>query len=317
VTVRRGDQVRVRSRDDILATLDRDGAVDGLPFMPEMLKFCGKELPIYSVAHKTCDTVERQGRLRELDNAVHLAGARCDGSAHGGCQAGCLLFWHESWLEGLGMADAVRHDPPQATVDTLHEHTQAGEFYRCQATEMRHASRPLPSYKLSQYVKDFRSGNSRPRMFAKGMLITFFNLFQWVVSARLPRRLRPFGGRTWPFFRGTGAGTRVPSGDLQPGDMVEVRPMAEILPTLNADNRNGGLLFDSEMMPFCGQRARVERRIEQIIDEPTGKMIKLRDCLVLEDVVCPGTYHGLCPRGGLPYWRETWLKKVDQSSAKE
>ncbi len=313
MTVRRGDVVRVKSQEEILATLDRNGAVDGLPFMPEMLKFAGKQLPVFSVAHKTCDTVDRLGRMRELDNTVHLVGARCDGSAHGGCQAGCLLFWHESWVEGTGFT-AQENDPPLATVETLQSVTQHGDLYSCQATEMRHASRPLPSYKLSQYVKDIRTRNVALGAYLKGLLITFFNLFQWVVAPRLPRRVRPFGGRVWPFYRGTGDGARVPSGELQPGDLVEVRPRAEILSTLNAANKNGGLLFDSEMLPFCGARARVDRRIDQIIDEPTGKMIKLRDCLVLEDVVCPGTYHAFCPRGGLPYWRETWLKKVDESA---
>jgi hypothetical protein len=34
---RAGDFVEVRSGEDILATLDQDGCVDGMPFMPEML----------------------------------------------------------------------------------------------------------------------------------------------------------------------------------------------------------------------------------------------------------------------------------------
>jgi hypothetical protein len=34
-----------------------------------------------------------------MENAVHLTGVRCDGQAHGGCQAGCLIYWKEAWLK--------------------------------------------------------------------------------------------------------------------------------------------------------------------------------------------------------------------------
>ena len=38
---RPGDLVEVKSADEILATLDADGTLDHLPFMPEMVEFCG------------------------------------------------------------------------------------------------------------------------------------------------------------------------------------------------------------------------------------------------------------------------------------
>ena len=39
---RAGDWVEVKSAKEILATLDDKGRLDHLPFMPEMLQFCGK-----------------------------------------------------------------------------------------------------------------------------------------------------------------------------------------------------------------------------------------------------------------------------------
>jgi len=39
--VRAGDRVELRSPAEILATLDGNGALDGVPFMPEMLEFFG------------------------------------------------------------------------------------------------------------------------------------------------------------------------------------------------------------------------------------------------------------------------------------
>ena len=37
-----GDWVEVRSKEEILKTLDSNGQLDGMPFMPEMLAFCGR-----------------------------------------------------------------------------------------------------------------------------------------------------------------------------------------------------------------------------------------------------------------------------------
>jgi Protein of unknown function (DUF4038)/Putative collagen-binding domain of a collagenase len=58
---RTGDLVEVLSKEDILATLDQHGRVDGMPFMPEMLEYCGKKFRVGAVAHKTCDTVRKRG----------------------------------------------------------------------------------------------------------------------------------------------------------------------------------------------------------------------------------------------------------------
>ena len=87
--LRVGDLVEVRSAEEIMATLDERGELENLPFMPEMLKFCGKRLTVHKVAHKLCDTISQSG-LQKMENAVHLTGARCDGASHGGCEAACL-----------------------------------------------------------------------------------------------------------------------------------------------------------------------------------------------------------------------------------
>src|SRR5215475_2179950 len=92
-----GDWVEVRSKEEILATLDSSSQLDGMPFMPEMFAFCGRRLQVYKRAHKTCDTVFPV-RSRRVERAVHLE-TRCNGEAHGGCQAACLIFWKEAWLK--------------------------------------------------------------------------------------------------------------------------------------------------------------------------------------------------------------------------
>ena len=56
-----GDVVEVRSRAEILATLDANGEHDNMPFMTEMLQYCGKRLTVGKVAHKACDPLSRGG----------------------------------------------------------------------------------------------------------------------------------------------------------------------------------------------------------------------------------------------------------------
>src|ERR1700743_2110185 len=92
--LRVGEWVEVRSKAEILQTLDKDGSLDGMPFMPEMFAYCGKRFQVHKRAHKTCDTVFPV-RGRRVDQAVHLE-TRCDGQAHGGCQGSFLLFWKDA-----------------------------------------------------------------------------------------------------------------------------------------------------------------------------------------------------------------------------
>src|SRR5712664_852458 len=97
-----GELIEVRSREEILSTLDPTGKLDAMPFMPEMLQYCGKRFRVFKRADKTCDNI-KQWSLRRVKNAVHLTGLRCDGTSHGNCDAGCLLFWNEAWLKKVDL----------------------------------------------------------------------------------------------------------------------------------------------------------------------------------------------------------------------
>ena len=48
---RRGQHVTVRDLDDILATLDADGKLEGMPFMPEMTPLC-RQLHVFAARRK-------------------------------------------------------------------------------------------------------------------------------------------------------------------------------------------------------------------------------------------------------------------------
>jgi len=313
--VRRGSRVRVADAAAILATLDENGRLDGLPFMPEMVKWAGDTLEVSARADKACDTIEFDGR-RRMKAAVHLGGTRCDGSAHGGCQAGCLLFWKEEWLRPAADEPSPAEPADDGALAALSASTQGvvdgTERFYCQATELRGATTPLPWWGPGQFVRDVRSGNIGLLRLGHGLLVWAFNMYQALSKRVLPGRLRLREGRWYPFIFGTSAQMQpAPPLDLQPGELVEVKSFEEIRATLDSTGRNRGLTFDGEMTPYCGRRFRVLRRVERIIDERTGRMLRLpKDCIVLDGVVCQGIYHLFCPRAIYPYWREVWLRRI-------
>lgn len=323
--LRVGDRVRVKSRDEILATLDEGGRVDGLPFMPEMLAFAGGTFVVDAVVHRTCDTVKTSGTsgtTRGMARTVHLEGLRCDGSGHGGCQARCLLYWKEEWLEPVPPGEtpvSVRLEPAEVPAvlanATLREGSTADEpLYSCQATELLGASHFVSPRKLGPWVDDVRSGNARLRTAVASAAVLVFNKWQRL-STRLPRPLRIQDGRSWPSYVPTGEKRTYPPLDLQPGELVEVKSKAEIEATLNEKGELRGLRFAAEMLPYCGKRARVLARVDRIIDEKTGRMLRLRDCIILDRVWCEGTFRALCRRKIYTYWREAWLRRVDEPEA--
>jgi hypothetical protein len=323
--LRAGEIVEVRSEEEILRTLDADGKLEGLPFMPEMLGFCGQRYRVRARAHKACDTVTWQ-QFRRMESAVHLEELRCDGSAHGGCQAGCLLFWKEAWLrrvdtrEGTTPLESVT-EAAGASKEALLAATEVGKneagatLYACQATELLRASQGLlPWWDPSQYVEDVRSGNSTAPRVVRALLVGLFNRFQRANARLLPRFCLIRGCKRYPFIEGQDpSGSTPPAAlDLQPGEIVEIKSRDEIFATLDENDTTQGLRFDGEMLEYCGQRARVLRRIEKIIDEKSGRMLRIRrDCVILEGVICRGDYHRSCPRAIYPYWREAWLRRVE------
>jgi hypothetical protein len=322
LNLRPGELVEVRSEDEVLRTLDVDGRYDALPFMPEMREFCGRQFRVYKRADKACDTIEWK-TLRRMQNAVHLEELRCNGEAHGGCQAGCLIYWKEAWLKRVGEPSAppAQNEAPggEATVETLTKATRAGvteageELFSCQATELlRATTAPIPFWDPRQYVHDVRSGNASASSVLRGLLVGVFNKFQQANARLLPRFCLVRDCKKYPFVEGKVSG-KTPKSllDLQPGEMVEVKSKEEIYETLDDGDSNRGLRYDSEMLKYSGRRAKVLRRVEHIIDERTGKMLHIKgDCIILDGVICTGDYHRSCPRSIYPYWREIWLKRV-------
>jgi hypothetical protein len=315
MNLRVGDLVEVRGEEEILATLDERGELESLPFMPEMLRFCGQRMTVHKVAHKLCDTISRSG-MRRMERAVHLTGARCDGGAHGGCQTACSLYWKEAWLKRVEPDTPVRApEPAPRLLPLLQVNTRSGaDTYSCQATELlRAAPACLPFRDVRQYVTDVRTGNAGALQVARTFLVGLFNRFQGLSKKVLPRGLWFRKGLRWGFVEGR-AGRVTPTAELglRPGELVRIRSRDEILDTLNDDLLNRGLGFEEEMARYCGRTARVRARVERCLDEKTGRLLSMKSpCIILDDLVCEGVYNAGCPREFVPFWREIWLERVE------
>jgi hypothetical protein len=336
------DWVEVRSKEEILRTLDRNGRLDELPFMPQMFEHCGKRFRVRNSAYKTCDTVSGHYVGRRLPDAVHLD-VRCDGQAYGGCQAGCLIFWKNAWLKAVDGPLQAPHTPdgdPLQRDDSSRQDYRAerdvwkatksessdGEvIYSCQATELLNYTTPLKWWDARQYLEAYTSGNRTLPEICRGL---FYLLYYYATLAFSDRWGRPArwlynkfqaatGGIPFPRLKG-----RIPVGQpaprrdlgLQPGDLVRVKSYDEILATLDTRLSNRGLWFDAELVPFCGKVFRVSTCVERFVDEKSGKMRKMRTpAVMLDGVTCKALFSGqrmFCPRGINLWWREIWLERV-------
>lgn len=313
--LRPGELIEVKSLPEILESLDERGTLDGLPFMPEMAAYCGKQFRVFRRVDKINDWVGHTG-LRRPRDTVMLERLSCDGAHHGGCQANCQLRWKEAWLRRAGSgsgagrgatagASAGRSRPALAEVDLDRLAGQpdgSGTVrYVCQVTELAAGTTPLARNDPRHWLRDLAWGNVRPGPLLVGACIAMFN---WV------QRLR--GGVASPNYTIPQQATSPHQTlDLQPREVVRVRTKREIEPTLNAQSRNRGLWFDAEMLRFCGGEYRVLTRVERLIEERTGKMLHLTSpCIILDGVAASGEYQGFCAQNESIFWREIWLERV-------
>jgi hypothetical protein len=295
-----GEWVEVLPAREIASTLDAEGALDHLPFMPEMLPHCGRRFRVRVRAERTCARGLPPGErpIRRLDGAIVLEGLRCDGSAHGGCQLGCMLYWKEAWVRRVGAParGAASAEVPRPAL-RVHRRDDPTAYY-CQGTELARATTSSPPlWSPGQYLRMLRVGTLTPsRLVAQ---------YAHSVAGRLSRALRSQPAA--PPRRG-GDGEIL---GLGPGEWVRVKTKAEILETLDAKGAHRGLGFADDYDVYCGRTFRVKERVERIVDETTGKLRRIRDTVALEGACCR-RHHG-CAREMPALWREAWLTRVDRA----
>jgi hypothetical protein len=314
--------------------------------MPQMFEYCGKRFRVFKRAHKTCDTVNPVAG-RRVPGGIHLD-LRCDGKAYGGCQASCLIFWKEAWLRPLDERSSSResssnqsrrHDEVVVNYGCTEQDVLKATFvggsrsgeetrYTCQATQLPYYTKPLAWHDIGQYVEDYRSGNvSLGRMFLGFVYVSYY-YGCLAYRGRLGRPARwlydrfqsAWGGVPFPRKHGTvpvGQVAPIAGLNLQPGEQVRVKSYDEILATLDRSNRNRGLFFDAEQVPFCGRVYRVKARVTKFVNEKTGTMSTMKTpAVILEGVWCQARYSDcrmFCPRSIYSWWREIWLERVAEN----
>jgi hypothetical protein len=93
-----GDMVRVRSMEDIQATLGSFNELKGCAFLDGMEQYCGTQQRIFKVMERFLD--ERDYKVKKTRGIMLLEEVYCQGTpVFGRCDRSCLLFWREEWLE--------------------------------------------------------------------------------------------------------------------------------------------------------------------------------------------------------------------------
>jgi hypothetical protein len=222
------------------------------------------------------------------------------------------LRWRDAWLRPADREESSNKisesiTPKQSQLAALAafgiRQIDAGAEIRyvCQATELTAGGTPLRMIDPLHYARDLLTGNVRLKPFCTGIAIDCFN--------RLQRRS---GGAVFPHYTvGTTTVSPHEALDLQPGELVRVKPKHLIELTLNNQSKNRGLWFDKEMVRFCGGEYRVKARAERIIVEKSGELRELTNpCIILEGVTASGEYQGFNPENEYIFWREIWLERV-------
>jgi hypothetical protein len=326
--LRVGDEVEVKSLAEIRATLDADGCIAALPFQREMEAFCGRRFRVFRVVDKIYD-YGRSRKLRNVTGSVSLAGVRCAGTAHGGCQAQCSLMWREEWLRKVPPG-AVR-GPSATSADTAAPaHAEIGAaaraatpaptrasttpapadppdttgatVYSCQFTQLTAASTPIPPWNIAQDLRPLWVGNVTFPAFCIALLTRIFNYVQ---------RLR--GGVPFPWLTlGAKGPTPSPSLALAAGQRIRVLPPERIAATLDAGSRNRGLWFDLELLRHSNQVYTVNSRVDRIIDIVTCRMLNMKTpSITLTGATASGEFLHFCPQHEYNFWREAWLEPQD------
>ncbi len=306
-----GMPVRVKSATEIAATLDGQGTLEGLPFMPEMLQFCGKRFVVAARLDKTC--VEGCGvRQFQRGDVFILEGVRCDGQSHRGCAVSCAVLWKRAWLSGDSRDQHVcSHAITNSEIGALKATSDPGVMF-CQSTQLRRATRSVPPLRLAAFLlKDLVSGNANPLAVTRAVARELRSLvvIGWAVLSLRRRKDLPATPRRNP--GSDRSRTPVIVLGLQPGDLVHVKTKEEIQATLDSHSKNRGLKFTSPMYPYCGGTYRVRARLDTVIREIDGKLMQIHNTVLLEDVVCKGLVRCVaCPRAQYLWWREAWLTKL-------
>jgi len=110
-----GDLVRIKSREEIEATINADSLNRGLGIEAEMARFCGRTARVARRIHHILD--EHTGKMLHMKSpCIVLEGVVCEGAFSAACPRAITSYWREIWLEKIEAAPAAQRDTDVAGV---------------------------------------------------------------------------------------------------------------------------------------------------------------------------------------------------------
>ena len=98
---REGDVVRVRSKSDVLSSVDTPNKFLESLFVDQILDYCGKQFKVYKILYHYFD--EHKYRMFKVIEPLYiLDGLICygeDDMFEVKCNRSCYMFLHDTWLE--------------------------------------------------------------------------------------------------------------------------------------------------------------------------------------------------------------------------
>ena len=285
-----------------------------MPFMPEMARHAGGATRSRRV-DKICDTIAATGS-RRMHATVFLDDLRCDGSGHGGCQAGCRFYWKEAWLRRV---DHKVSTPPcrmgccptssgRPGWDTDRGRGGATRALALSGDRSIQGFRAAEDFQSFAYWREFTNGNFGPLRFiplaVRGLVMEVAGP-PWRASSAPPRGAgrSPRPGSRWTYTPANwcGCGRRrnrshARRAGLEPGALLRPRDASVLRPDT----------------PRQGPGRPVHRREDRPdAQNPEGRHHP-------RGPVCSGecsTGRWFCPRAIYPFWREAWLDRVEEPTS--
>ena len=92
-----GELVQVKSKEEILETIDAGGKNRGLWIDYEMIRHAGERFRVLRRVDRII--LETTGKMREIKNTVLLENAACEGLCRRACARSTHPMWREAWLK--------------------------------------------------------------------------------------------------------------------------------------------------------------------------------------------------------------------------
>lgn len=161
----------------------------------------------------------------------------------------------------------------------------------------QHENEPIFDSKMCQHKLNALSVASRS-MYVRQLIGDYL----WRIFNKL--------GVLKPYFQpGNDNGKADISKGLKTGELVQIVLFEKILDTLDNRGKLNGLFFMPEMKQYCGQKKRVYKNVNRILLESTGKLRKMTNIVILENVICDGELHYHCDMSCFFFWKEAWLER--------